>query len=53
MEVHRRSCELPPDLLGRWLEEEEHWPAETTQQLLEEYEFARALLSAYDRKRAG
>jgi hypothetical protein len=52
-EVHQRSCELPPDLLGRWLEEEEHWPAETTRQLLEEYEFARALLSAYDRKRAG
>ena len=33
--------------------EEEHWPAETTWQLLEEYEFARELLSAYDRKRAG
>jgi hypothetical protein len=47
-EVHQRSCKLPPDMLGRWLEEEEHWPAETTWQLLEEYEFARELLSAYD-----
>jgi hypothetical protein len=52
-EAHHRSCKLPPDLLRRWLEEEERWPAETTRQLLEDYGFARELLSAYDRKRAG
>jgi hypothetical protein len=50
-EAHRRRCELPAQVLGRWLQEEEHWPRDTAERLAVEYEFARDLLKVYDDKR--
>jgi hypothetical protein len=51
-ELHTRGCDLDPAVLGRWLHEDEHWPADTAFQLIREYEFARELLATYDSKRA-
>jgi hypothetical protein len=52
-EAHRRDCTLPPDLLGRWLREEEGWPEDTVAQLVTQYEFGEGLLHSYDRKKVG
>ena len=40
---------LDTHLLGRWLEEVEHWPSEVATKLVLEYEFALDLLNEYDR----
>ena len=40
---------LDTHLLGRWLEEVEHWPSEVATELALEYEFALNLLNEYDR----
>lgn len=49
--AHNTSAPLDPGQLARWLEEVEDWPADTARELAGEYEYARALLAAYDGER--
>jgi len=46
--AHKRRCSPSPEVLARWLAEEEHWPADIASRLVEEYEFGLELLSVYD-----
>lgn len=47
--VHKDGSRLDPDNLQRWLVEVLDWPQEKADELALEYEFARAILEAYDR----
>jgi hypothetical protein len=44
--AHRRSADLDPGRLVRWLVESEGWSDEVAQRLARDYEFGRALLKA-------
>lgn len=46
--AHRENAELSPDLLERWLVEEEKWPEDKARALSVEYEHARDLLNTYE-----
>lgn len=46
--VHREGVDLYPDDLQKWLIEALGWPPEKASKLAVEYEFARAVLEAYD-----
>lgn len=51
-ECHQRKCDLAPDLLAHWLQDDEYWPDYAANDLAQEFEFARQLLRTYDRKQA-
>lgn len=46
--AYRTSAHMSPGDLARWLREVENWPEDTAHELAVEYEFASALLHAYD-----
>ena len=48
IQVHRDQSPLDGATLRRWLMEIERWPADTAYDLVDEYEFSRDLLNAYD-----
>ena len=49
---HTEARRLDPDILIRWLIEEDGWPETEAHDLGSEFEFARELLSSYDHDRA-
>lgn len=48
IQVHREEARLDADILLRWLVEELGWPEEWADRLIDQYEFGRGLLQAYD-----
>lgn len=49
--AHRRSADIDPGRLARWLIELEGWPEDGARGLVRDYEVGRALLKAYDQTR--
>ncbi|SRR5713101_3022155 len=52
IEAYKSGASLDSYTLRRWLIEEENWPDELATNLVEEYEFARSLLTQFDQKSA-
>ncbi len=51
-EIHATNHHLTPELLERWLFEDEGWPAEIASDLARQYEFSEELLGSYEHKRS-